>query len=82
MTVSAHTGAINDKEYVPAEWSYNELGNLEPIWQPLDKSESEHVLASAVKAVDRAVMSEAFGKIEKDYYCTIFEHDEEEIERK
>lgn len=84
LTVSAHTGAINDKEYVPAEWSYNELGNLELIRQPLDESEAEHVLASAVKAIDRAVMSEAFEKIEKekDFYCTIFEHDEEEIERK
>ena len=84
MTVSAHTGAVNNKECIPAEWSYNELAKLELVRQPLDESEAEHVLASAVKAVDGAVMSEVFEKIkkEKDFYCTVFEHDEEEIEKK
>ena len=81
MTVSAHTGALDGKEHYPAEWSFNELANLELVQQPLDEKEAEHVLASAIRAADRAVMSKEFEKIkkEKDFYCTVFEHDEEQI---
>lgn len=84
ITVSANTGALVDKEYFPAEWKFNELANLELVRQPLDEDEAKHVLESAVRAVDRAVMSEVFERIkkEKDFYCTIFEHDEEEVEKK
>lgn len=84
MTLSASTGSLGDKKYTPAEWDYSELADFELIRQPLDEKESEHVFTSAVRAADRAVLSEVFEKIhkEEDFYCTIFEHDEEEIERK
>ena len=84
MTVSANMGALDGKEYYPADWSFNVLANLELVRQPLDENEAGHVLEAAVKAADRALMSESFNKIkkDKDFYCTVFEHDEEEIEKK
>lgn len=84
MTLSASTGALGDKKYFPAEWSFSELVDFELVRQALDEKEAKHVLASAVRAADRAVLSEVFKKIKKeeDFYCTIFEHDEEEIEKK
>lgn len=61
-----------------------EIRYLELVQQPLDEKEAEHVLASAIKAADRAVMSKEFEKIKKenDFYSTVFEHDDEQIRRK